>query len=181
MEKFWSYGNVKLRAVKATDLEDYYLKTDNGDTESTRASDRMIFPVGHGARADRINHLSSLNPYEEEYTLIIENSKGILVGNINTHSCNSVDGVFKYGVGILAEYRGNGYASQAIKILCRYFFEELDYKKVEACIYEFNEGSIKLHEKLGFTQEGILRSNHYAKGRRWDTLCFGMLRSEFSI
>ena len=180
MENFWSGERISLRAIKESDLEDYYLKTNNGDTESIRNSDRMIFPVGDAARADRIGRLSRLNPYDEEYTLIIENLNGDPVGNINTHSCNRVNGILKYGIGILHEHRGNGYAVEAIRILCRYYFEELDYKKVELEIFEFNEASIKLHEKLGFVKEGTLRSNHFAKGRRWDTYCFGLLREEFT-
>lgn len=178
MENFWSGQKIRLRAIKETDLEDYYLKTENGDTEATRSSDRMIFPAGIEARRARVAKWGNLNPYEDQYHLIIEKLDGTPVGNINTHSCNQVDGVFKYGLGILMQFRGNGYASEAINILCKYFFEELDYKKVEVEIYEFNQSSIVLHEKLGFTREGVLRSNHYAKGRRWDTYCFGLLREE---
>lgn len=180
MGNIWHGKLVKLRAVKESDLEDYYMKTNDEDSDSIRNSDRMIFPVGNASRAERVESLCKLNPYDEEYTLIIENNEGLPVGNINTHSCNKTDGVFKYGLGILKEYRGNGYASEAVEILCKYYFEELDYKKVEVHVYEFNQASIKMHEKLGFLKEGILRSNHYAKGKRWHTICFGMLRDEFN-
>ncbi len=179
MENFWSGEKINLRGVRESDYEDYFLKTNNGDTESTRNSDRMIFPVGDEARKNKINQMSSQNPYEEEYTLIIENKEKLAVGNINTHSCNKTDGIFKYGLGILKDYRGKGYASDAIKVLARYFFYELDYKKIEVMIYEFNKESVRLHEKLGFKREGVLRSNHFAKGKRWDTYCYGLLREEF--
>lgn len=179
MEQFWQGELIKLRAVKPSDLEAYYLKTDNGDTESVRSSDRMIFPVGIETRKTRIDKLSNLNPYDESYTLMIESLDGQVVGNINTHSINMVDRIFKYGLGILKDYRGNGYASEAIKILCKYYFEELDFFKVEVSIYEFNTESIQLHEKLGFVKEGSLRQNHYAKGRRYDTYCYGLLKEEY--
>lgn len=177
--KCWETDKIRLRGVKASDLEDYYLKIDEEDSESLRNSDRLIFPVGFEVRAERVAQLSKQNPYSEVYTLIIENKKGQPVGNINTHSCNGIDGVFKYGLGILAAHRGQGYATDAIRLLCKYYFDELDYKKVEVHVYEFNEASIRLHKKLGFTHEGTLRKNHYAKGKRWDTLCFGLLREEF--
>ena len=179
--EFLENNKICLRAVKESDLEDYYLKTNDGDSESVRNSDRMIFPVGDGARAERVANLARQNPYEEEYTVIIENHEGEAVGNINTHSCNKTNGVFKYGISILHQYRGRGYVSEAIKILLKYYFNELDYKKVEAEIYEFNNSSLVLHEKLGFVQEGILRLNHFANGRRWDTHCFGMLREEYTF
>lgn len=179
MEAFFKGDKVTLRAVRTSDYEDYYLKTNNGDTESTRNSDRMVFPVGDEARKDRIDKLTRLNPYNDEYTLIIENEDKVPVGNINSHSCNRVDGVFSYGLGILADYRNKGYASDAIKILLRYFFEELDYKKAEVSVYEFNEASLALHDYLGFVREGVKRQNHFAKGKRWDTIIFGLLREEF--
>lgn len=178
MEQFWQGKRINLRAPKTSDLEEYYLKTVN-DSAAVRSSDRLIFPVGIEARKEKINKLANQNPYDYNYTLIIENKEGVPVGNINTHSCHVLDGIFKYGLGILEAHRGHGYATEAIEILCQYYFEELDFKKAEVMVYEFNTASIALHKKLGFVQEGLLRKNHYAKGKRWDTYCFGLLREEF--
>jgi RimJ/RimL family protein N-acetyltransferase len=178
MKDVFQGEKVRLRAVELSDLENYFLKT-NGDSESLEASDRLIFPVSEEMRQERVEALSKQNPYEEEYTLIIENEAGIPVGNINTHSTNRIDGVFKYGLGILESHRGKGYASEAIKLLCQYYFDTLNYRKVEVNIYSFNTSSIGLHQKLGFVQEGLLRKNHYAHGQYHDTYCFGLLKEEF--
>ncbi|MBN2794668.1 MAG: GNAT family N-acetyltransferase [Clostridia bacterium] len=169
---------IRLRAVEMSDLEDYYLKTD-GDTDALESSDRLIFPVSKETRRKRIESLSHQNPYDETYTLIIENEEGVPVGNINTHSINRIDGVFMYGLGILKSYRRKGYGREAIELLCRFYFETLNFRKVEVHIYGFNQSSITLHEKMGFIKEGVLRQNHYANNQYHDTYCYGLLKEEF--
>ena len=78
------------------------------------------------------------------------------------------------------QYRRQGYASEAITLLLRYFFQELRYQKVTAHVYSFNEPSIKLHEKLGFQQEGRLRRMVYTNGQFFDEVLFGMTAEEFA-
>lgn len=76
MTNIWHGKDIRLRAVKESDLKNYYLKTNDEDSDSIRNSDRMIFPVGDQARVERVAELSRQNPYNEEYTLIIENKEG---------------------------------------------------------------------------------------------------------
>ena len=40
--------------------------------------------------------------------------------------------------------------------------------------------SARVLEKVGFTLEGRLRQNERFKGRRWDTLLYGLLRVEWA-
>ena len=89
---------------------------------------------------------------------------------MNTHSCDTRHGTFKYGVAIFREHWRKGYASEAVKLLLGYYFEELRYQKVMAHIYAFNESSIQLHERLGFKQEGRLRNMVFTQGRHFDEL-----------
>ena len=60
------------------------------------------------------------------------------------------------------------------------FFEERRYQKVNAEVYGFNESSIALHEKLGFTLEGRIRRMIYTDGKYFDALMYGMTSEEFA-
>ena len=40
--------------------------------------------------------------------------------------------------------------------------------------------SARVLEKVGFKLEGRLRQNERFKGRRWDTLLYGLLREEWT-
>jgi len=52
--------------------------------------------------------------------------------------------------------------------------------RVYAQVLGYNLASLHLHEKLGFTCEGILRSHYYDGVRRCDVHCFGILSSEWN-
>ena len=102
------------------------------------------------------------------------------MGSISTQNCNSRNGTFSYGIDISAEERGNGYATEAIQLVLKYYFEELRYQKVTLPIVSDNHASIHLHEKLGFQQEGRFRRMLYSSGKYIDVLWYGMTMEEYS-
>lgn len=179
MGNIWNGEKVRLRAVEMSDLKDYFLADEEYDTDSQRCGDRVLYPLGSAMMEDRVAKLSKQSPVDDEFFLIIEDKEGHPVGNINTHSMSRGDGFFEYGLGVKKKYRGKGYASEAIKILLNFCFMELGFRKAEARVYSFNEASIALHRKLGFVQEGLLRSHHFANGEYHDEYCFGMTKDEF--
>jgi len=50
---------------------------------------------------------------------------------------------------------GNAYTSEAVCVVCRYAFEELDLHRLEVCIVPRNTNSRRVVDKLGFREEGI--------------------------
>ena len=54
-----------------------------------------------------------------------------------------------YGIG--AEYRQQGYASEAVKAYLEFFFEHYDEDEILATIVDDNEASYKTAEKTGFS------------------------------
>lgn len=61
------------------------------------------------------------------------------------------------GVALLKEHRKNGYASEALQLLCEYVFNFLHFKQLYAHIPEDNTSSIQLFTACGFEQGGIMR------------------------
>lgn len=58
-------------------------------------------------------------------------------------------------------------------------FGDIGLVKVCAQVLHFNDKSIAIHRRLGFAQEGLLRSQHW-DGANWqDLLCFGILQQEW--
>lgn len=56
-------------------------------------------------------------------------------------------------------HNGKGYATEAIKALVDYAFEELDLHRIEAGVMPRNLPSQRVLEKAGFHREGIARKN----------------------
>jgi RimJ/RimL family protein N-acetyltransferase len=68
----------------------------------------------------------------------------------------------------------NGYASEAIREICRYGFEELELEKITAGVYENNTSSAKALLKAGFVHEATIPSHVICDGRRIGSMMFGL-------
>lgn len=176
---FWQGENIRLRAVSNEDAGTYFKWSYDYDDESDRCCDEIHFPSTYEAMVKRVEQTADRRPDNDEFMWIIENKDGAAVGNINTFGCNKRVGTFKYGIGIVRDYWGKGYAKEAIRIVLRYYFRELRYQKVTIYIYSFNERSRKLHESLGFKREGQIRRMIYTNGNYYDEIIYGMTCEEF--
>lgn len=88
-------------------------------------------------------------------------------------------GTFMYGISILPSYRRKGYASEAIRLTLRYYFNERRYQKCTIEVFSYNPASMRLHESLGFTLEGRLRRMVFSGGEFHDALYYGITCEEF--
>lgn len=88
------------------------------------------------------------------------------------------NGFVRLGIGS-AEDRGKGYGTQALRMLLRFAFAELNLFRVSAMLPEYNETAIGLVKKFGFVQEVCRRKALERDGRRWDLYAFGLLRDEW--
>jgi RimJ/RimL family protein N-acetyltransferase len=78
------------------------------------------------------------------------------------------------------EARGRGIVTRALRLLCRYGFEELDLGRLELIADPDNAASQRVAEKCGFRREGVLRSHLvHADGRR-DSVMFSLLPGELT-
>lgn len=87
-------------------------------------------------------------------------------------------GWIRLGIGA-GEDRRRGYGSQALRMLLRFAFAELNLFRVSAAAPEYNEAAIALLKKFGFTEEARRRQALDRDGRRWDLLVFGLLKEEW--
>jgi RimJ/RimL family protein N-acetyltransferase len=74
-----------------------------------------------------------------------------------------------------------GYGSEALKLLLRLAFDELNLNRLTVILPEYNIHGIEFVKKFGFSEEVRRREVIFRAGRRWDSLHFGLLRSEWSV
>lgn len=176
---FWNDEKIRLRSIESKDAGTFFKWSSDYDNESDRFCDEIHFPRSYDSMMARVEYMCKREPSNDEFMWIIENQEGVAVGCINTFDCNKRVGIFKYGVGIVREHWGKGYAKDAIRIVLKYYFRELRYQKVNVYIYSFNERSIKLHESLGFQYEGTIRRAVFTNGNYYDEIVYGMTCEEF--
>lgn len=175
----WHGQRVRLRAVEPSDWQSFFDWSQ--DTETARRSYYIPFPISRERARQLAEQRATQEPQGDVFRWVIENRDGELVGTINSHSCEPRNGTFGYGLGVRPEHQRRGYASEAIVLVLRYFFAELRYQKATVHVYSFNELSIRLHERLGFQQEGRLRRMIYTNGQYFDDLIYGITAEEFAV
>jgi RimJ/RimL family protein N-acetyltransferase len=82
------------------------------------------------------------------------------------------------GIGEAAQ-RGQGYGTEAIRLLLRFAFDELNLRRVQLTVFSYNDTAIRLYEKLGFQREGVFREFLHRDGELYDMLLYGLLRREW--
>lgn len=83
------------------------------------------------------------------------------------------------GYVINPKYSGMGIATEAVKRVIEFGFEELGLRRIEAHYMPENVASRRVMEKCGMTFEGILRQSMLVKGQLIDVGICSILRSEY--
>lgn len=75
---------------------------------------------------------------------------------------------------------GQGYGSDALRLMLRYAFRELGLWRVSLSVYSYNARAQHVYLKAGFVDEGRVRQVLCRNGQRWDVIHMGLLRDEWA-
>ncbi|WP_128894982.1 GNAT family N-acetyltransferase [Longirhabdus pacifica] len=78
-------------------------------------------------------------------------------------------------------YWSRGYGTDALKVLIRFIFEQMNINKVKLNVFSFNKRAIKSYEKCGFKTEGVMRQEMFRDGKYYDDIHMGLLREEWLL
>lgn len=175
---FWETERIRLRGVEAEDWEVHYHW--DMDSEMQRNLSQLQFP-NNKARTKKWAEEVSLKVLDgDNFHMEIELlAPQEVIGVVAAYQADRRNGTFMYGIAIRKEFQRKGFATEAIVLLLRYFFDELRYQKCHVDINGWNENSMSLHEKLGFTKEGQIRRANYAMGQYYDRYIYGITLEEF--
>ena len=110
------------------------------------------------------------------FKVIADGKDSIFIGFISLSDMGRYNGYMELEYAVAAEYRNNGYASQAVKSILDYGFKEMHLSAVAAWVRSHNKASARVLEKCSFTFEGRLRKHARDKS---DTLCYSVLKEEW--
>jgi ribosomal-protein-alanine N-acetyltransferase len=81
------------------------------------------------------------------------------------------------GYWVAADERCRGVATTALRLLCGWAFE-VGFERLELQIIPGNDGSVKVAERVGFKEEGLIRQSIDQRGARRDGRLFSLLPGE---
>jgi RimJ/RimL family protein N-acetyltransferase len=80
---------------------------------------------------------------------------------------------------ILPEWQERGYGSEAIEWILSYAFLRAGLHCVAIRVFAWNEGAVRLYERLGFVVEGRERQKFWYEGKWCDDVVLRMLEGEW--
>ncbi|OFZ67587.1 MAG: hypothetical protein A3D92_15035 [Bacteroidetes bacterium RIFCSPHIGHO2_02_FULL_44_7] len=103
--------------------------------------------------------------------------EGQHVGNVGLHRKDDIyRNTAEIGYFIGEDYWGKGIASLAVAQAVRYGFEEMDLMRIDAGVFDYNLGSMRVLEKCGFQKEGIARRAAVKLGKVLDEHRYAIVR-----
>ena len=104
---------------------------------------------------------------------------GALAGVIGFNYIDWHNSRTEFGYWLGAPFQGHGLITRACHTLIDYSFDELRLNRVEILCASGNTRSRAIPERLGFTQDGIIRQGEWLYDHFVDLVMYGMLADEW--
>lgn len=105
--------------------------------------------------------------------------KGRLAGVVGFHPIDWLNRKAELGYWLGAAFQGRGIMTRAVEAMLKYSFETLKLHRVEIRCAAENRRSRAVPERLGFTQEGVLRGAERLHEGFVDHVVYGLLEEEW--
>ncbi|USG99643.1 GNAT family N-acetyltransferase [Thermococcus argininiproducens] len=167
---------VSLAVILKEDKDKWFLLANDRDIQIFLNDGARIYPR---EKFDEIYEMSKKNKQKMVDFAIVSNISGELVGFIGLQGINWVSRHAMVWYAIVKEHWGNGYASEALSLLCKFAFENMNLNKIWTRVYEPNKASQRVLEKNGFKFVGRLRKHVYLPEFGYvDELHYDLLRED---
>jgi RimJ/RimL family protein N-acetyltransferase len=115
--------------------------------------------------------------------LIVERIEdGEPLGTVGWHRVNygppPHSDAWNFGIDIRPDFRGQGYGTEAQRLVARWLFDNTDLNRVEASTDVENVAEQRALEKAGFVREGIQRGAQFRAGAYHDLITYSRIRTD---
>ncbi|GIO96047.1 aminoglycoside N(6')-acetyltransferase [Paenibacillus lautus] len=127
---------------------------------------------------DRINEGNETTTYDFIVSLVDDKMR-TPIGLAQVWSYIDYRKSWELGFAILPDYSGQGYGSEAAKLLLKFAFEQLKAHKVVGMCNSQNTRSAALMEHIGMTKEAVFKEELFWNGKWADQFYYSILEKEF--
>jgi len=170
---------VRLRAYEKSDLDAVMKWVNDEEVTDLLGGGMLTYPVSSIAEAKFIE--ASADSSDKQKNFAIETlAERRYIGAI---SFNVIDWQSRHaGIGIVIGDKslwGKGYGTDAMRVLMRLGFDKMNLHRLWLHVHDYNPRAIASYEKCGFKREGVLRDEHFRRGKYCDTIVMGILDREY--
>jgi len=171
--------NLVLRKIEEVHLQELYSIYDNDkvfeycgiipkhNLQTVRKT------IGH---FDRDYHKKS----KIKWGIFQKNQSDKLVGIIESMDFNQKVNMVSIGYFLVEDYWGKDIATESVRMVVKFLFEEVNVNRIQAEVMPVNEVSKKVLLKNGFIKEGVLRQASLWSGKGViDLEIYGILKEDY--
>ena len=109
---------------------------------------------------------------------VVRNSDGELIGGIGRLVLKGINAHSdEIGYWLAKPFRGQGIMTEVVEKFTNHCFEYFpNLVRIEARVFSFNKGSVRVLEKAGFQKEGFLRKAYLKNGKLIDAYLFAKIK-----
>jgi [ribosomal protein S5]-alanine N-acetyltransferase len=122
-------------------------------------------------------YFSGIKENNGEFGVFLKSTNEV-IGIFTLYKINKLFRSAELGYWLGKDYWGKGYSDDALNVLLKYVFEELNSHRVMAKVSSLNIRSINFLSRNGFRKEGTLREAEIYDGQYVDLEIFGLLKEE---
>jgi [ribosomal protein S5]-alanine N-acetyltransferase len=153
-----------------------------GDPDVTRHNDIMTFKT----RQDAVLLMKFIEKRFQDqiglrWAVRLRSAQSKLIGTAGYNSWDRQNFCGEIGYDLLPFYWGRGLMPEALRAVIGFGFQQMGLNRVEADVVTDNQASVRVLQKLGFTEEGVLRQRGVWKGAFHDLRLFSVLRQEWQL
>lgn len=176
-----SGDKIRLRFLRQKDIP--FIVKCNLDPKVLKwiANSVLLDPGIKKATVEKMKNLVKRRPKDDKIFIIeVKNGRrwkpigDCELSHINKRNNNAI-----FSICIDPDHWLKGYGTEATKILFTYAFEKMHLHRIESHVTEYNEQSIKFHQRFGFAEECRQKEVTFRNGRFCDRIIFRLLRLEW--
>ena len=171
---FLEGDRVELRTIEEEDL-DFLRETINDPAVRRSLGNRS--PINGQQEREWFEEQASDDDNDDTDLLVCRD--GEAVGSVGLHQHDPLGVTTEIGIFVAEEHWGEGYGTDASRLVTDYAFRERRHHRAMARVFEGNAGSTRIWEKLGFRHEGTFEESEFVDGEYVDVDYYAILADEW--
>jgi len=110
---------------------------------------------------------------------VVDRESDVLVGHVTLFGGSLPVRAATLAVMIGSEHVGQGFGTDAVRVLTDYGFREMGLNRIEIRVHAFNDRAQAVYRRIGYRQEGVRRDATFHDGRFHDEVVMSVLAREW--
>lgn len=168
-------GDLVLREILESDAEDYFNYMSRNEMEGFLTKENR--PQTLEKAIEEVKYWGSLFPTKRSiYWAIAKKDTNQMIGTAGFNLISFANSRAEISYDLSPDYWGKGVMLKSIKAILQFAEVALGIVRIQATVITDNERSIKVLERCGFTQEGLLKKYEVVEGVHKDYYMYGRVQ-----